>query len=719
MATKTELPTRDFNIFYLHSGGGGTPTNVGMFLPPRRAHRMRRRDRLLIFIRPADPASLSAAEQEKLLARLGKHYFETAGSVTSALRDLAHALNIYLLKRNRQAPSPQARAVVSLAMAVWRGNMLYLALSGQMHALVVGKERRHFYNPSASGRGLGLGKSAPLYFASAEWENGNALAFAPSLPASVEVAQGIKPLAEALLGAQGELHDAVLATTRAGEGAVQILPMHKAAEGKPAPRPQPSVPRAEAPKPASRPIPQPQKPPPPQEPPKATKKPSAPKKPIPKPKVSLPTESVRAVGRAVWGVGEAIGAAFGKISAEMLPGEDLFALPRSLMALIAVAVPLVIVTMAVVVYLRRGRAEQYQAYFARAQAEAAHALALKEPVARHNALQTALADLDAAEAYRQTAQSRALRERLEGALDQLDGIRRLNFTSALSRRAPPGTVITRLVLQGGDMYALDAATGGVLHFQQNGSLYRPDEDFQCAPGAYGALQVSKFVDIAPLPLSENGYRIVGMDTHGNLVLCAPGKAAQAIRLAPPTPMFWKTPKAIAYVGGDLYVLDPGIRTIEIVGHGPAFDGTPYSYFTGDIPKKIEEAIDFAVLRGDLYLLFNTGEVSLCRRSPALEKSECSPLIFHDERPGRSDGPVIPDARFTQIAVQPPPDPSLLLLDPQAQAVYRFSLQLRFVAQFRPNKPLARRQPATAFAVDPDTHILFLAIGSEIYQAPME
>ncbi len=709
-----------------------------MFLRGRKTHRMRRRDRLLIFMHFANGAPPSK-EQQKLLARLANHYFASPGSVTSALKELASALNIYLLKRNRQANSLQEKTTAMLAMAVWRGENLYLALSGPMHALLFGKDQRHFHDQSA-GNGLGLGRSTPLYFASAQWQNGDILLLTPASPPKIEGQPGLAKIAEAVMADAGAA--AVVVTTATGEGKAHIVPIQKALEEK-APPTEQAVPSGIAPKkpPAappkseetprqawpqsSTPAPAPAAAPP-THPPK-TPKPKeklSPKPRKPKPRVHLPSlaplaEPVRKAGRAIWRVGENIGSALGKISAAMLPSEDLFALPRSLMALMAVAVPLIIVTMAVIVYLRRGRLEQYQAHFARAQAEAAKAFALKEPIARHNAIQTALADLDIAESYLQTKQSRALRERLEKALDELDGIRRLNFVPALSRRAPPGTVITRIILQGGDLYALDSASGKVLHFQQEGALYRPDDNFRCGAGSYGSITISKLVDIAPLPLSEDGPRIVGIDSRGNYTLCTPNRDPIAHPLPQPAPLRWKKPKAIAYVGGKLYVLDPAIRTIAIIGKATTFESTPYSYFTGGTPQAVSNAIDFAVARGNLYMLLKTGEVVFCQRTPALEKTECKPLKFHDPRPGRSDGPVIPDARFAKIAMQPPPDPSLLLLDPQAQAVYQFSLQLRFVTQYRPSTPLEGRAPATAFAIDPDTHVLFIAIGSQIYQAPIE
>ncbi len=739
MAKKDEQFPRDFYLYFTPTGGGKeAPAGVNVFLRGRKTHRMRRRDRLLIFMHFANGA-LPSKEQKKLLARLANHYFATPGSVTSALKELASALNIYLLKRNRQANSLQEKTIATLAMAVWRGENLYLALSGPMHALLFGKEQRHFHDQSA-GNGLGLGRSTPLYFASAQWQNGDALLLTPASPPQIEGQPDLAEIAKAVMADVGAA--AVLVTTGTGKGELHIAPIQKALEEK-APRAKPTTPSATTPKmpPAAHPQPQetprqaqpkPQTalptaeaapPTHPAEPPELKAEPS-PKPPKAKHRLRLPSlaplaEPARKAGRAIWGAGENIGAALGRISAAMLPSEDLFALPRSLMALMAVAVPLIIVTMAVIVYLRRGRMEQYQAHFARAQAEAAKAFALKEPVARHNAIQTALADLDIAESYLQTKQSRALRERLEKALDELDGIRRLNFVPALSRRAPPGTVITRLILQGGDMYALDSASGKVLHFQQEGALYRPDDDFRCGAGSYGSITVSKLVDIAPLPLSEDGPRIVGIDSRGNYVLCAPNRNAIGHPLPQPTPRTWKNPKAIAYVGGKLYVLDPAIRTIAIIGNAPTFNSTPYSYFTGATPPAVSNAIDFAVARGNLYMLLKTGEVTFCQRTPALEKTECKPLKFHDPRPGRSDGPVIPDARFAQIAMQPPPDPSLLLLDPQTQAVYQFSLQLRFVTQYRPSTPLEHRAPATAFAVDPDTHVLFIAVGSQIYQAPIE
>ena len=769
-------------LFILHREQGqpaGDLPGVGLYLPPKRAHRMRRRDALLIYLHQEGNAPLGEKDQRALLEKLAERYFSLNGSVTAAMKDLASALNAFFLNRNRKLTPHGKHAVGWLTLAVWRGGNLYLALSGPMHAAVLGETVSHYHEPQVSGRGLGVARAARLYFASAAVQPGDVLVVAPHFPAAwdervlrLEASRKISPLLRRLMAYGGAQQEGAVVQVRPGEPEVRRTVLTTAPAAAPsepegaaqAPAESPAPPRPVAPPPAEKaaaglsapsqaaeappPPPEAAAPSPPPSPPSTAEEPSPAEAAVP-PSASPappaagassrpprrkrrfpPVEKARAAFAAagetfrrglaaLWRAGEGLVAGFRKAASQGLStsADEVFALPRSFMALTAVAVPLVVVTIAVVVFVRRGRLQQYQAYFALAQTEAQQAEAIEEPITRRNALVEALHDVEAAETYHRTSASEALRARITQALDQLDGVQRVDF-QPVSDRLPAESAVRRLLFQGADLYAL-TENGRVYHYQIRGQHYVLDRDFLCGPSMYGELQVGPLVDAALLsrqPQPE-AYSLVGIDAAGHGVLCGPQQDPAAFSLPPATPTNWRRPTRVDYQDGDLYILDPPAKAVEMISMDGAgeFSGTPYNYFTQGAPAGMDTVIEMAVQRGGLYLLHADGQMTHCEEASG-NVVKCKALAYNDTRPGRAAGPVMPNTRFSQIVLASAPDPSLYMLDAAAGAVYRFSYHLQFVTQYRPAQPLPAE--ITAFAVDPETQTLFVAAAGRIYQGSL-
>jgi hypothetical protein len=128
-----------------------------------------------------------------------------------------------------------------------------------------------------------------------------------------------------------------------------------------------------------------------------------------------------------------------------------------------------------------------------------------------------------------------------------------------------------------------------------------------------------------------------------------------------------------------------------------------------------DIVDLVVSNRDLYLLHADGHQTFCVYQ--IETTRCQdPLEYGDLRQGRTGGPVIPDAIFTQMQFAPPPDPSLFLLEPKSQAIYHFSLRLVLQRQYQPQQPLGDG-PITAFTVSAARSV-FLAQGSQVFFAQL-
>jgi hypothetical protein len=200
-----------------------------------------------------------------------------------------------------------------------------------------------------------------------------------------------------------------------------------------------------------------------------------------------------------------------------------------------------------------------------------------------------------------------------------------------------------------------------------------------------------------------------------MLYCIPDEAPLGVPLVPPDSN-WGNPLAITIEAGDLYLLDPLTNAVWIYyGGESAFREAPRFFFGNQVPS-MQSVIDLAVNREDLYLIHDDGHMTTCTFSSLQESpTRCTdPAPFTDNRPGRTGGEKIPDARFLRIARTPPPEPSLYMLDPITQSIYHFSLRLTLVRQYRSLNPLPD-EIATAFAVGANRS-LFLALGNKVYIA---
>ena len=394
-------------------------------------------------------------------------------------------------------------------------------------------------------------------------------------------------------------------------------------------------------------------------------------------------------------------------------------LSNSTMAFVAILIPLIVVTIASVVYIRYGRSVQYEEYLIQARDARAQVQGITDPALQREAWQRELFYLDKAESYNQTSETQSLRQEAQSNLDKLQGITRLQFQPVLDTGV--GVQISRLAANENDLYLLDAQHGGVLHIALTSSGFQQDSSFNCAPGSYGAYTVGALVDILALPINNSlNAALLGVDAAGNLLYCSSGNVPQAIPLPPPDTN-WKRVTAFTMDSGNLYVLDAQAHAVWVyVGKDGAFVDRPYFFFGGQIPS-LDDAIDLAVSGDDLYILHSDGHLSTCSysRIQTVPTRCVDPAPFVNPFPAYKDVNLFSQAHFTQMMFMPAPDSALLLLDSDGQGVFRFApLSLELQSQLRPqatgNNPLPSGRVG-AMTVSPN-HILYFAVQDKVYFA---
>ena len=415
-----------------------------------------------------------------------------------------------------------------------------------------------------------------------------------------------------------------------------------------------------------------------------------------------------------------------KFLPRLLPSGDPnqpFVLPTFVLLLIAIIIPIAVVTMSSVVYFRLGQSIQYDELYGQALNTRAQAISETDPVRQRDSWQRVLTYLDRADEYRETNESQSLRVEAQSNLDNLMGVIRLEFVPAFPNGIGNATQISRMTASESDLYMLNAEDGKILHAMFTGRSLELDKSFTCEPGSYGGYQVGTLVDIIALPkVNTLNATVVGIDANGNLLYCAPDQVAQAIPLPPLPNTNWGRITSIATDSSSLYVLDAQKRSIWIYpGKDSTFTDPPTFYFGNEIPANIDSAIDLAVSGDDLYMLHADGHLSTCKFSRLSEvPTRCQdPAPRVDKNPARLDMDVFAPAHFTQMSITNPPNSVILLLDAESQSIFRFAprsfeLQNQIGGYAGKANPFPRRS-VSAMAVSPN-YVLYLAIGDQVYFA---
>ena len=166
------MATFDLTILPIHRvNGQDSATLPGLLAvtPPRKAARGREKDSLVIHLMLSGNAVFSAVELEGLNASAAGAFYQSHGSLTSAMRKAAETINAALLQRNLATSGRGQYALGFLALAVIRETQCTLLLCGPTRAVWVGEGgARHIHDAALSGKGLGSSQSYQTYFSQVE-----------------------------------------------------------------------------------------------------------------------------------------------------------------------------------------------------------------------------------------------------------------------------------------------------------------------------------------------------------------------------------------------------------------------------------------------------------------------------------------------------------------------------------------------------------------------
>jgi hypothetical protein len=766
----------DLNILPINHTVGKTISKLpGMYTatPPRRSSRRRAQEKLLLHLHLEGNAPLSDTAMGQLLTKLAEVYYETEGSTTSALRNVTDVLNKYLLDRNYRAASRGLKAVGYLTQVVLREDRILYAQCGPTYIYQVTPETViDLHDPDLSGTGLGLGKTFKVRYHQINLSPEQILILAVDKP-KIWTENLFKTLPRLKFNVlvQRLLHkiednlEAVVVFPMEGESSLKIIEPIWSADGgiinipdlddmqedsRQVKRKVPSETEVEAVPPPE--IDEPivelteEKDLPPLEPPQPELDSDIPPTQIDQPeperdkKPDLATQVASEIGPKLeeiqssetWGalskITGQIGGAIKKgwhgllgLVSRTLPDDQVLDLPSWTLGLIAILVPVIMVVIGSVFYVRRGRNHLYEDHFSQAQTLMALAQTQLDSPDYYQSISEAMDEIKLARSYQQTEEVEELFSSLRLELDTLDRITRLDFQPLFSRGLGADVTISKIVVTAwNDLYMLNEDDGTVIWAQSNPDGYQIMDDFTCGP-IEGHVTVGPLVDIVALPTSQQDQAtILGIDKNHTMIFCYADEKETPVIFEDTSYTLGRGPvQAITMATSspyNLYILDPEKRAIWIEYQSQNYhEGS--EYFGAIDSPEMSDAVDLVTSGSELFLLHQDGYISKCVTDRADSDPICTtPFNFSDTRPGREPGPFIDGASFDSFTIKGSPGIALYMLDSEEQALYRFSTQLEFQDQFRPTEGIFD-QAATAFTVTMSDRV-FLAVDDQIYTAQL-
>lgn len=692
-------PVLESDVGYLHIAGGGLrttpPPGTLARSAPRRAGRGRSED-LLFLTASLEGGPTPSGFLNHLTETAADAYFRTPGSVTAALREAAVIANNLLMDLNAQSDGSDRTG--RFLAAVLRGADMYLAQCGLADsALIRDGSSIRFGSAEAAKRPLGSAPTPAVRYHHLEVRAGDMLLLTTATPptwsdpvlsaiSDLEPAPAIEQLSQTRTQDTTGL---LLRLVPEGQAAAALrsAEMTSSAEEHAGPR-EPAVPIGQ--------------------------------------RLSPLFEGAASALRPVTGIVRRallqIAGGLSRLIVRLAPG--LIEPPRpgefspALLGATAVAIPLVVLAVVAVVYLGRGRSQQFQAYLTEAQNAANTARAIGDPMEARQEWALAQYWLEQAGQYGDSDALHALQSQIQASLDEFDLIDRVVFSPLVSGGFGGGARLTKIAATASDVFVLDSASSTIWHTWATGRGYEMDRDFDCLAGPDSIPGMGTPVDLAiqqePGALGAEG--VVAIDADGTLLYCAPDRRSLTAQITPPDTGFGQI-AAIDVFGDTLYILDPKANQVWLYdATGGVFSGDASIYFVGDVPD-LHDASDIAKSAEDLFLLHQDASLDRCLRvvdsaaGGQIEVNCEQDLRFQDERPGASDQPVVPGVDIRQMIYSPPPEPSLYFLDVGGGSIYHYSMRMVYQGQIVPDP--AFENEVTALTLGPPND-LFVAAGDQVY-----
>jgi hypothetical protein len=678
------------------------PPGALVEVAPKKAARGRETDTFFVLVLPSGDTAAPALFYEQMAQLCAERYFNSSGSVTAGIRAALAHLNENLYEHNQLHG---AHYEATLLCAVMKGSDLYLARIGSGVALFRSDDEVQPFPSEFSndeqvfGMPLGVRMSPDVKMAMYQVKEGARLLLADVMLADLNYDSVRAAMT------RDDIGDVLLALKEAAAGTLTATAIEFVPPEEPSPLPVPVVEstRGEVITPAPEVVVEEDRP--------AT---SSREEPAPRRSDTRGDGLRRAVGSAALGTAAAIDNLNDAVDL-VLPEKDPAKKSDSstpLMAALALLIPVVVVLVVVGFWLSGTGQSEFdlcvtQAYQAASLARSIDSSDVRGTLAAWSAVNAVVARCDSLNPN--DPQMIALANEAQTVTDALVGIDRRPTTVV---ETLPSAVLTRLVLQGQDLYALDNGNDIVYRITLNpdGLSVSPGTRQPIAAMRRGGI-VNQFTvgDIIDITWAENnaglqqGSVITALDDQGVLINCPPRFTQQcsAQRLNTST---WVRPTQMQFWQGRLYVLDPGANQVwRYDASGGSFPNAPVEYFVGEGRPDIRSAVGFAIdTPGSLYVLLSDG--ALLKYTSAQRVG----FAFSNFPEGQSLANVNRMYMNTN-----PTDLMMYIVTRDLFTIYQTTHAGTRAASYRPSEDRQFAELADV-AVDSNNDLIYAASGSTIY-----
>ena len=285
---------------------------------------------------------------------------------------------------------------------------------------------------------------------------------------------------------------------------------------------------------------------------------------------------------------------------------------RNLWRGIAIAIPVVVVILAVAIYRRQalGRQARFNELVAQAQQQMDLAGQAGEAAARDHLLGAINSLTEAEKVWPDKPPVGELQEQAGNKLKEIDRVIELHWISPLWEYSEPGSDPSRVIVGRIDVYVLDKALDRVYKHLLDDTLQALQE-LEVDPvllrkgDQRDPIVVGELVDVvwakaeggrldSNLLVLESGGSLLEYDHEEGISVLPVGGSDR-----------WIQPQVAGSCGGDFYLLDSSLN--QILRHEPDYGGSPESYFPTPGEVDLAGIVDMA-LDGQVYVLYADGRI---------------------------------------------------------------------------------------------------------------
>ncbi len=302
----------------------------------------------------------------------------------------------------------------------------------------------------------------------------------------------------------------------------------------------------------------------------------------------------------------------------------------------------------------------------------------------------------------------SMRREAQSLIDTLNNVKR--------REAAPltnfeGAEITRLRLQGTDMYALDDRNGLVyrIKLSDDGAVPLRQEPVPLMRlgATYDGYTIGRIADIA---FDDQSGDLAMLDENGTLMRCAPQLILNCDVQRVLDADNWQKPIALHIWARRLYILDSeGGQIWRYDASGSTYVSAPREYFAGAAKPNLRNVVDFTInAAGDVFVLYRDGVMK--RYVGGNEQS----FAFSGFNEGSEPHVVLTEGFYLNDSLIAP---GFFLVSRRSRTIFETTAAGTFMDSVQAHDPdkLALMSAVVAY---PEQNLLYVASGNTIFRIDM-